>query len=372
VTPAPPERSAGLAAARVVAALALGALAVAVLRPFLTPIAWGAILAYVTWPLYRRLPGQERAPAVAAALFTAAVGVGLGVPVALILISLAGDTTDLARALLAWQEAGAPLPARLADHRFVQQALALVQESGFVDPARAGQWIGAAGARVSERAVALAGGIARNTLKFGVAMVSLYSFYLSGERLIEVGRRLAPLLFPVAPARFLESIGESVRAVMFGLLGTALVQGVLTGIGLAVAGVPRPVVFGTLAFVISVLPGGGGAVTLGAAAWLGLQGRLAPAIALALFGVLVVSSMDNLLRPLLISERGRIPFLLVFLGVLGGLSAFGLVGAFLGPVVLSVAFTLLVEFARSPHPVPDRADAAPPAGGTRSEEAGDG
>jgi predicted PurR-regulated permease PerM len=317
-----------------------------ILRPFLTPLAWGAILAYASWPLYRRLPGRERRPRLVAAALTAGVAVGIGIPVAFLLVMLADDGRAILGAVLEWRAAGAPLPEALRANPPLMRAVELA--APLFDSARTDVALERAGSEISRALVALAGGVARNVVKFGVAMVSLYVFYLSGERLIDLGRRLAPLLFPAAPARFLESIGASVRAVMFGLLGTALVQGILAGAGLAVAGVPSPVALGATTALLSVLPGGGGAITLVAAAWLAVSGRWVAGLLLALWAMLVVSSMDNLLRPMLISERGRIPFLVVFLGVLGGLAAFGLIGVFLGPVILSVGFALLVEFSRTP------------------------
>jgi predicted PurR-regulated permease PerM len=176
-------------------------------------------------------------------------------------------------------------------------------------------------------------------------MLALYAFYVNGERLLDFARSLAPLLFPTAPARFLERIGESVHAVVFGLLGTALVQGVLVVVGLAVAGVPSAVSLGTVSALISFVPGGASVISILAAIWIGLHGQTVAAILLVLWALLVVSTIDNVMRPILISGRGRIPFLLVFLGVLGGLASFGLVGLFLGPVLLSVSRTLVEEFA---------------------------
>jgi predicted PurR-regulated permease PerM len=344
------RRSAGLAAARIGAATVLGLLALAVLRPFLVPLLWAAILAYSTWPVYRRLPTRARWPRLSAAGLTLALAVGLGGPVGLLLVSLAQDATRLAGLLLEWQGQGFPLPAwaaaRLAEQPWLAGLLETARSRGLADAEAVGQWLGRAASQLSGQIVGIATGLVRNAAKFGVAMVAVYGFYLSGERLIDVGRRLAPLLFPVAPARFLESIGEAVHAVFFGLLGTALAQGVLAGAGLAVAGVPSPVALGTATALLSVLPGGGSAVTLVAAVWLALSGRVVAGVALAVWSLLVVSSMDNLLRPLLISGRAQIPFLVVFLGVLGGLAGFGLVGAFVGPVILSVAFALVSEFSR--------------------------
>jgi predicted PurR-regulated permease PerM len=341
------ERTPGVVAARLIGSLAIGAATFLVMRPFIAPLLWAAILAYVTWPLYRRLAERARHRQLAAGLFALAVTLAFGVPVALVLVNLASEVTDIARQVIAWQQAGAPLPAWISEHWLGERALQLLRDSHLLDPERLGDTLASAGTAISGSVVALAGSIARNVFKFGVMMVGLYGFYVSGERIVELGQRLAPLLFPVAPARFVESIGESVRAVMFGLTGTAMAQGVLAGIGMAFFGVPSPVALGTATALVAVLPFGGSSITLAASAWLLAGGRYWAALFLALWGVVVVSSLDNVLRPLLISGRAPIPFLVAFVGILGGLNAFGVIGIFLGPVLLSVAFTLLTEFSRT-------------------------
>jgi predicted PurR-regulated permease PerM len=145
----------------------------------------------------------------------------------------------------------------------------------------------------------------------------------------------------------LEHVGGVVRAVVFGLIGTALVQGVVAGIGYALFGVPSPVALGALTFVASFIPAGPALLWAGASLWLLLGGQTGAAIGMALYGLLLVSSIDNVLRPVLISG-GEVPvhFLIVFFGVLGGLAAFGMLGLFLGPVLLSVTFVLAQQFAR--------------------------
>jgi predicted PurR-regulated permease PerM len=341
-------RTPGVVAARLLGALALGVATFLVVRPFLVPLLWAAILAYVTWPLYLRVVEHTWRRELAAASLATFVALAFGVPVTLVLANLASELTDIARAVIDWQQAGAPLPAWITEHPYGQRALQLLRESQLLDPSRLGEHLARAGTAVSGQVVSLAGSVARNVLKFGVMIIGLYGFYMSGERIVELGRRLAALLFPVAPSHFLENLGESVRAVMFGLTGTAVAQGVFAGIGMAVAGVPSPVALGTATTLTAILPGGGSAITLLAAAWLFfVDGRPYAAAGLAAWGLLVVSSLDNVLRPLLISGRAPIPFVVVFLGILGGLSAFGVIGIFLGPVLLHVALNLLNEFARS-------------------------
>jgi predicted PurR-regulated permease PerM len=341
------RRTPGVVAARLLGALAIGIATFLVMRPFIVPLLWAAILAFVTWPLYHRLVERTRHRQLAAGLFALLVAFAFGIPVALVLVNLATELSDLALRALEWQRSGAAPPAWIGEHWLGQRALQLLRDSHLLDPERLGETLASAGNAIAGSVVGLAGSIARNVFKFGVMMVGLYGFYVSGERIVELGRRLAPLLFPVAPERFVESIGESVRAVMFGLTGTAMIQGLLAGIGMAVANVPSPVALGTATALTAILPFGGSAVTLFASAWLAANGRWFAAVALAAWGLLVVSSLDNVLRPLLISGRAPIPFVVVFLGILGGLSAFGVIGIFLGPVLLSVAFTLLQQFAET-------------------------
>jgi predicted PurR-regulated permease PerM len=130
---------------------------------------------------------------------------------------------------------------------------------------------------------------------------------------------------------------------------TSIVQGLLLGIGFAIVGMPAPVVFGVLAAVLSVVPFGGTAlVWVPALAMLLIQGRYGQAVGILVVGA-VVSSVDNFLKPILISGRSPLPTLAVFIGVIGGLAAFGLIGLFLGPVVVALVLAL-VEFARERKP----------------------
>ncbi len=326
------------------AALALLVGALAVLRPFLVPLVWGAIVAYVTWPLYRRVRERVRHPRLAAAIFTAIVAVVAGLPVAWFLIALAREATQLVEAGRAWLEQGAPLPDWVSARPWLARPVELAR-AAIPDPLPLGEWLVRYGARVSTNLVDVASGIARNVLNFVITFVALYVLYLDGERVVDTGRRLAVALFPYAPARFVDRIGSTIRAVVFGLLGTGLAQGILAGTAFALAGVPSPVALGALTALLSLVPAGPTVVGIGAAAWLVLEQRIAAGVIVGAWVLLVVASMDNILRPLLISGPTRIPFVLVFFGVLGGLATFGVLGVFVGPVLLSVAFTLLVEFA---------------------------
>jgi predicted PurR-regulated permease PerM len=135
------------------------------------------------------------------------------------------------------------------------------------------------------------------------------------------------------------------RAVFMGIGLTALVQGVLLGIGFAIAGLPSPLVFGVLGALFALVPVVGTAVIwVPAVIWLLVQGETGYAIFMAAWGTVVVGSVDNFLRPILISGRVEVPTLAVFIGVMGGLSAFGFLGLFLGPIVLGVVVALFRFF----------------------------
>ncbi len=339
----------GLNVARVGLGLALAAGSYLVLQPFLLPMAWAALIALMTWPLYRYARRLTRRPALTAGVFTLVVFLTVGVPLTIFLANLGSEATRLVLGVQEWLKAGAQLPAWVTDRPWLMQWVGELEHVNVLDPAVIAGWVQSYGGLVSSHLVDLAGGVARNVLSVTITLIALFCFYLDGERLVSHVRRMAPVLLPYASEGFVERVGASIRAVVFGLLGTALVQGTLAGIGFAVAGVGVPVALGALTALASFLPVGTVLVWIPAAIWLALSGERVAAIGLALWGGLVVSTADNWLRPLLISGTTQIPFLLVFFGVLGGLSAFGVLGLFLGPVLLSVSFTLLAEFTRAPE-----------------------
>jgi predicted PurR-regulated permease PerM len=132
--------------------------------------------------------------------------------------------------------------------------------------------------------------------------------------------------------------------VVYGILLTAIVQGVLTAFGLWLSGVPRPVLLGAVAGFLSVLPIGAPLVWIPGALWLMSTGHLGWGIVLAIYGVVAVSGADSVIRPWFIARGAQLPFVLTVLGVLGGAIAFGLIGIFLGPVLLGIGYTLVNEW----------------------------
>jgi predicted PurR-regulated permease PerM len=344
---------AGLIVARVLVGLALVVATLWVLQPFLVPAAWAAIAAYVTWPIYERLRRWTKRPALTAALMTMTLAAIIALPVGWLLVVLATEATGVATRLQDWAAQGAPTPDWVIARPWLEERVQEIRESPLFGHSALSEWIGRYGSDLSLRAVALTGGIARNVFEFMITAVILFALYLDGERIGAQTRRLATLLLPSDDAGLVDHVGAIVRAVVFGLLGTAIVQGVLAGIGFWVLDVPSAVFLGFATVLTALLPGGPAIIWGATCVWLYSEGRVGATVALALYGTLVVSTVDNFLRPILISGSTSIPFMLVFLGVLGGLASLGLLGMFIGPVLLAVGFGLLAEFPTRYPTTPD-------------------
>jgi predicted PurR-regulated permease PerM len=151
-----------------------------------------------------------------------------------------------------------------------------------------------------------------------------------------VGGKQAPGLFLIA--------ADTVKSVVYGIIGTALAQGFLAGIGFLIAGIPGAPLLGVLTCILSLIPIGPPLIWIPAAIWLFERGETGWAVFIALWGFLVVSGVDNVLKPYFISKGSHMPFILVFLGVLGGVMAFGILGIFLGPTLLAIAYALFQEW----------------------------
>lgn len=338
------ERRPGLIVARVLVGLLLVAATVEILRPFLVAGVWAAIAAYMTWPVFARARAWTGRPKLTAVLVTLFFALLVAVPVGWVLITFATQASVVADRVQEWVAAGAQPPQWVTDTPWLAARVDELRESPLFGPAAAGEWIARYGQVGSQWAVALGGGIARNLIEFLITLVVLFALYLDGERITGHVRRLAVLLMPSDDPELFDKVGAIVRAVVFGLLGTALAQGVLAGIGFWLFEVPSAVFWGFVTALFSLVPAGPALVWGGACLWLWSQGWVLATVGMAIWGVVLVSSIDNVLRPLLISGPTRVPFMLVFFGVIGGLASIGLLGMFVGPVVLAVGFGLLAEF----------------------------
>jgi predicted PurR-regulated permease PerM len=147
----------------------------------------------------------------------------------------------------------------------------------------------------------------------------------------------------------LDVAGKTVRGVVYGILGTALVQAVMAGVGFLIAGVPGAALLALLTFFLSVVPVGPPLVWGPAVLWLFQQGSTGWAIFMLVWGF-GVSTVDNLVKPWLISQGSNLPFLLILFGVLGGVLAFGFIGVFIGPTLLAVGYRVVTEWSTVASP----------------------
>jgi len=338
-------------AERVLMALLLGGIAigcVVVLLPFISALLWAAILVFTTWPIFEwlRLHLHIRR-GVAAGLMVALTAVAIVLPLAVAAPGSAGDVNHLRAIIEDALRAGLPgAPSWVYAIPLLGQTLGALWDrwaadiSVMVDAFR--PYFG----MLLEGGVSLLLGIANGVLLFVLALFAAFFFYLYG---VPIAARLKLLLHRIAGARaprLIAVTGATVRGVVYGILGTALVQGFLTAFGLWVSGVPRPVLLGAVAGFLAVLPIGAPLVWIPAALWLMSSGHVGWGVFLAAYGGVVVSGADSLIRPWFISRGAQLPFLLTVLGVLGGALSFGLLGIFLSPVLLGVGYTLINEWAR--------------------------
>lgn len=329
-------------------------LAFAVLQPFLVPVAWAGILAYVTWPLYlrlrRRLPGRTT---IAALLMTIFLTLVLILPVVWLLLLMRSDLAVVYAKIAGPLNQGyIELPPELRRLPWIGSRLAEFFDRLNADPAafkaQIREWTNWA----FDHAGDVAGGLGRNLAKLAFALLTVFFFYRDGETIAAQVRDVLHRMLGPRIDGYLDAMGATTRAVVYGIVLTAIAQGVLAGLGYAVAGVPGPVFLGAVTALIALIPFGTPFAWGTICIWLFLQGQLWPAMALLAWCAIVVSWVDNIIRPLVISNATRIPFLLVMFGVLGGLANFGMIGLFLGPVILAVMLAVWREWLEDAHTHP--------------------
>lgn len=330
-------------------ALIIGA-ALLVVSPFLVAVGWAAILAFATWPAYgrlqRRLGGRTRLAALAMIVLVVLL---ILVPATLLSVALAAEI----RRTFAELKAAAPalpagIEAALRGIPWVGAALADRVSGVLADPAAIERWIlDRAGAWPAAIASA-AGNVGRNALEGLLALVTLFFLYLHGGALAaQIQKALARAGGEPMAATY-RPLAESVRAVMYGTLLTALVQGVLAMAGYWTAGLRAPVLLGALSALLALTPLGAAPVYVPASVWLLLQGHLLPGALLLAWGVFVVSVTDNVIRSWFLAGALQLPLLLGFFGVLGGVLAFGPIGLFVGPIVVAMLLALWREWTAEP------------------------
>lgn len=344
----------------VVAMLAVGCWLV--LRPFFSALLFAAVIAVSTWPSYKwlrtRFGGRRSLASVVCCLLVVLAMVG---PAALLTVSLVDGVAallDLASDLFA--SGAPPAPAWLREmpwgERFAvywdQAALRMLEIDVLLE-------------RIAEpaRDFAFVTGRALGTglLQVIIAVFLLFFLYRDGDELAAHLRLAAHSLGGRTGTALLRTAQNTVLGVMLGLVGTALAQAMVATLGFAIAGVPVPFLLGAATFVASMVPIGPPMIWGGAAVWLFAQGDVGWAVFMALYGFFGISSVDNVIKPFLISRTSHLPFALSLLGVAGGVIAFGVMGLFLGPTLLALAISLSLQWLAPAPQAPDPEPAAPTA-----------
>ncbi len=369
-----------------------------VLKPFMSALMWAMILAYSLHPLQAKFTRWFRGSrTLAACLVTLTITVVLAGPITLIGFSLAQDGKDLTEATRNWlRSAPTEAPTWIADAPIVGPQLAGYWEGFSEDRDRwmtqlekevktaprprivseddggttleeapppvavpvevpdnegkrpetahgvvlLGQLLVWAKSWLLSVGLAVGRGVTQVVLSAFLAFFMLRDAPVLSERLSVGVERLAG----ARGKHLIKVAGDTVRGVIYGILGTAIAQALVAGLGFWIAGVPGAVLLSVLTFFFAVIPFGPPLIWLPAALWLFAQHQVGLGIFMLIWGGLGISMVDNFLRPFLISQGSKMPFVLIFCGVVGGALAFGLVGVFLGPTMLAVAFRLIEEW----------------------------
>ena len=371
-----------------------------ILRPFMTALMWAMILAYSLHPLQRVFTRWFRGSRTLAACFvTLTMTFILAGPIVLIGFSIAQDAKDLGTATRKWfmsapeqappwiekvplfgtEMAGywakfaedrkplleqldkevknvAPRPKivvegddglSVKDAPPVAPSIIDVPQAGEEPPPKSqnfvvilGKFLTWAWSWLLSVTLAVGQGVTQLVLSGFLAFFLLRDAPVLSDRLAIAADRLAG----TRGQHLIKVAGDTVRGVIYGILGTAVAQALVAGLGFWIAGLPGAVLLSVLTFFFAVIPFGPPMIWLPAALWLFAQDKPGLGIFMLLWGGLGISMVDNFLRPFLISQGSKMPFVLIFCGVIGGALAFGLVGVFMGPTMLAVAFRLIEEW----------------------------
>ncbi|MCC6543900.1 MAG: AI-2E family transporter [Nitrospirae bacterium] len=304
-----------------------------VFKPFYESIIWAAIAGVTFWPVNKKIRYWLGGRGSLSSLI-AVVGVLLFflVPSAFLLMSLVTQITNVYEKIypqmpLILNRLSHLIP--FHDDSLRQKLIASVDDVGKV-------------------LVSYAGSVGGNALsvifQMAFTVMILYFIFRDGESFIEKLRNSA--LIPAEDIDvFVRETGGVISAVIYGVIFTAMLQGVLGGFGFWITGLPAPVLFGAVMFILAIIPFAGTALVWGPAAiYLIYYGMIGKGVFLIIWGLLAVGMIDNILRPYFISKRLGFHVVLSFIGIVGGMSAFGLLGVFLGPLLLALMLRLFEKY----------------------------
>lgn len=313
-----------------------------VLAPFFTAIAWACILAYVSWPSYIWLLNKlGRRDTIAALIMTVLMATAVIVPVLWLFFVLKSElsiaTTVFTNKLA---NGGIVLPKFIAELPIVGPDIDTWLSKALTNPTEFKNEIHTLLMNADQKLINIIGGISRNLADMGFALLALFFAYKGGLKFVTQSEQVLESLLGMRARSYFEAAGDATRGVVYGIVLTAIAQGIFAGIGYWIVGLDAPIMLAAVTTLFSMLPFATPFIWGGIGLWLILTGNTVAGVELLLWGALVVSWIDNVIRPIVLAKSVKIPFLLAFFGVIGGLSAFGFVGLFLGPVILAIAFAV--------------------------------
>ncbi|WP_035061088.1 AI-2E family transporter [Andreprevotia chitinilytica] len=340
-----------------------------ILAPFIAALVWGGILVYAAWGPYMRLVGLMRGNrSIPALLMLLIFSLLILVPTIVAGLELSSNIDEITSWVQAHVANGLPhLPQWVSGLPWVGPKIdAFWAGLGSGDTEvvnRVKEWLKPVGQLLLTFGAAVGSGL----LLMLLSLMFAFFFFISGQ---DVVRWIMNALHRIGGERAQELMriaGHTVRGVVYGFLGTALVQGALAWFGYLLSGVPNAPALGLVTCFLSLIPGGPSLLGLPAALWLYQQGHTGWAIFLAIWMLGVVSMADNVVKPLFIGKGSDLPFILILVGVMGGAFAWGMLGVFLGPTLLAVSYALLQYWAKQesaalPPIQPATETPAPPAG----------
>jgi predicted PurR-regulated permease PerM len=318
-----------------------------IVRPFAGPLLWAIFIAFLLYPLHvrltRRLRGHEHWSAFILTLVTLLLIIGPLTALSAAFATQVGDLLQFAQTTVADQTKKNVFD--LSKVPWLNQIMGVLEGTFDINVAQVRGWLVEGSRSLLQWLASMGGkvflGAVGTVVGFVLMIFMMFFFVRDGAEMVATTRELIPME-NAYKAKLFDHLASVTRAMVYGTGLTALIQGTLVGIAFLIVGLPSPLVFGVIAALMALLPVGGTAVVwVPAAIVLAAQGRWGSAVFMIVWGALLVSLVDNVVRPMLVSGRASVGTLTVFIGVLGGISAFGAIGLFLGPVVLALIIALI-------------------------------
>lgn len=326
-----------------------------IMKPFLPSLIWAAMIVAATWPFMLKvqvwLLGKR---GLAVTVMTLVMLLLFIVPFSLAIIAIIENADRIAAWVKSFETQALPtLPGWVTGLPIVGQKLAKAWEGIVAGPEGLSARLAPYAGKLLNWFLSQVGSVGVVVLQFLLTVIIAAIFYSKGETASTAVLRFARRLGGHRGEEVVVLAARTVRGVALGVVGTALIQSFLGGVGLAVAGVPAALVLTAVMFILCIAQLGPGLVLIAAVIWLYWSDQTTWATVLLLWS-LFVGSLDNFLRPILIRKGVDLPILLIFVGVIGGLVAFGIVGLFIGPVVLAVTYGLLAAWVNSAEAGPEQ------------------